>query len=84
MAPVIGLSAINGSGGPVAIRINGNCHDPEALATLVQRRVAESMNWRTHDTVSEYTWWSRNKLWEQSTHLSCGLCVMSQQIIGSP
>lgn len=41
--------------GPVAIHINGSSHDPEALATLVQRRVDESMNWRTHDTASEYT-----------------------------
>lgn len=41
--------------GSVAIHINGNSHDPEALATLVQRRVDESMNWRTHDTASEYT-----------------------------
>jgi hypothetical protein len=50
-------SAILGSsrGGPVAININGNSHDPEALATLVQRRVDEQMNWRTHDTESEYT-----------------------------
>ena len=44
-----------GGGGPVAIHINGSSHDPEALATLVQRRVDESMNWRTHDTSSEYT-----------------------------
>lgn len=42
-------------GGPVAININGNSHDPEALATLVQRRVDESMNWRAHDSESEYT-----------------------------
>ncbi|WP_375049483.1 phage tail tape measure protein [Bradyrhizobium sp. 8-10B] len=44
-----------GAGGNVAIHINGNSHDPEALATLVQRRVDESMNWRVHDTESEYT-----------------------------
>ncbi|MGY3511286.1 phage tail tape measure protein [Bradyrhizobium lupini] len=44
-----------GRGGPIAIHINGSSHDPEALATLVQRRVDESMNWRTHDTASEYT-----------------------------
>lgn len=44
-----------GAGGNVAIHINGNSHDPEALATLVQRRVDESMNWRAHDTESEYT-----------------------------
>lgn len=44
-----------GVGGNVAIHINGNSHDPEALATLVQRRVDESMNWRTHDSESEYT-----------------------------
>lgn len=43
------------SGGSVAIHINGNSHDPEALATLVQRRVDEAMNWRAHDTESEYT-----------------------------
>ncbi|MCA1397469.1 phage tail tape measure protein [Bradyrhizobium sp. BRP56] len=42
-------------GSNVAIHINGNSHDPEALATLVQRRVDESMNWRTHDSESEYT-----------------------------
>lgn len=41
--------------GPVAIHINGSSHDPEALAALVQRRVDESMNWRVHDTASEYT-----------------------------
>lgn len=41
--------------GSVAIHINGNSHDPEALATLVQRRVDESMNWRAHDSDSEYT-----------------------------
>ncbi|MCK1598815.1 phage tail tape measure protein [Bradyrhizobium sp. 164] len=44
-----------GSRGNVAIHINGNSHDPEALATLVQRRVDESMNWRAHDSESEYT-----------------------------
>lgn len=44
-----------GGGGPVSININGSSHDPEALATLVQRRIDESMNWRTHDTASEYT-----------------------------
>ncbi|MCW2358846.1 MULTISPECIES: phage tail tape measure protein [Bradyrhizobium] len=42
-------------GGSATININGNSHDPEALATLVQRRVDEQMNWRTHDTDSEYT-----------------------------
>ncbi|MBR1325737.1 phage tail tape measure protein [Bradyrhizobium ottawaense] len=44
-----------GSRGSVAIHINGNSHDPEALATLVQRRVDEKMNWRAHDSESEYT-----------------------------
>ncbi|MBR0789899.1 phage tail tape measure protein [Bradyrhizobium manausense] len=44
-----------GAGGNVAIHINGNSHDPEALATLVQRRVDEQMNWRVHDSESEYT-----------------------------
>lgn len=49
------LGLQRGGSGPVAIHINGNSHDPEALATLVQRRIDESMNWRTHDTASEYT-----------------------------
>jgi hypothetical protein len=53
--PGIGAGDIRSSGGPVAIHINGSSHDPEALATLVQRRVDESMNWRTHDTSSEYS-----------------------------
>jgi hypothetical protein len=44
-----------GGRGDVAIHINGGQHDPEALATLVQRRVDESMNWRAHDSESEYT-----------------------------
>jgi TP901 family phage tail tape measure protein len=44
-----------GGRGSVAIHINGNSHDPEALANLVQRRVDESMNWRAHDSESEYT-----------------------------
>jgi hypothetical protein len=39
----------------VAIHINRGSHDPEALATLVQRRIDESMNWRIHDSESEYT-----------------------------
>jgi hypothetical protein len=42
-------------GSGAQIHINGGSHDPEALATLVQRRIDESMNWRTHDTSSEYT-----------------------------
>ncbi|MFB6418218.1 MULTISPECIES: phage tail tape measure protein [Bradyrhizobium] len=46
---------VGGAAGPVSININGTSHDPEALATLVQRRIDESMNWRTHDTTSEYT-----------------------------
>ncbi|WP_439401435.1 phage tail tape measure protein [Bradyrhizobium sp. DASA03068] len=49
------LGLQRGGSGAVAIHINGNSHDPEALATLVQRRIDESMNWRTHDTESEYT-----------------------------
>ncbi|GEC14653.1 phage tail tape measure protein [Nitrobacter winogradskyi] len=44
-----------GSRGQVAINIHGGSHDPEALALLVQRRVDESMNWRTHESESEYT-----------------------------
>jgi TP901 family phage tail tape measure protein len=50
-----GAGDVRSSSGPVAIHINGSSHDPEALATLVQRRIDESMNWRTHDTSSEYT-----------------------------
>jgi hypothetical protein len=42
-----------GNSGQVAIHINGSNHDPESLATLVQRRVSESMNWRTHDVEHE-------------------------------
>jgi hypothetical protein len=56
VAPGIGAGdARMPPGGNIAIHIDGNSHDPEALATLVQRRVDESMNWRTHDTESEYT-----------------------------
>lgn len=54
--PTLGPGQMRGgSTGPVNIHINGSSHDPEALATLVQRRIDESMNWRTHDTASEYT-----------------------------
>jgi hypothetical protein len=49
-----GPGMVRGGSG-AQIHINGNSHDPEALATLVQRRIHESMNWRTHDTASEYT-----------------------------
>lgn len=59
VAPASGIPMrgdFGGAGrGNVAIHINGNSHDPEALATLVQRRVDESMNWRAHDSESEYT-----------------------------
>lgn len=44
-----GSAVLGNPGGPVAIHINGNSHDPEALATLVQRRIDEQMNWRIHD-----------------------------------
>ncbi|MET4320338.1 phage tail tape measure protein [Bradyrhizobium sp. RT5a] len=54
-APGIGGGMMRGGFGPAQININGSSHDPEALATLVQRRIDESMNWRTHDTASEYT-----------------------------
>lgn len=58
-APTSGVPIRGDFGGAgrasVAIHINGNSHDPEALATLVQRRVDESMNWRAHDSESEYT-----------------------------
>lgn len=52
-----GSALLSGGGnrGNVAININGNAHDPEALANLVQRRVDESMNWRTHDVSTEYS-----------------------------
>lgn len=57
-APRSGLpmrGGFGGGNGSVAIHINGNSHDPEALATLLQRRVDEAMNWRAHDTESEYS-----------------------------
>ncbi|MEH2517503.1 uncharacterized protein (TIGR02594 family) [Bradyrhizobium sp. AZCC 1610] len=54
-APMSGGPGGSGWGGQATIHINGNSHDPEALAALVQRRVDESMQWRTHDTESEYT-----------------------------
>ncbi|GMO36644.1 phage tail tape measure protein [Bradyrhizobium ottawaense] len=54
-SPGIGVGGMRGGFGPTQIHINGNSHDPEALATLVQRRIDESMNWRTHDSESEYT-----------------------------
>ncbi|WP_425906276.1 phage tail tape measure protein [Nitrobacter sp. TKz-YC02] len=44
-----GSAVLGNAGGPVAININGNSHDPEALATLVQRRIDEAMNWQMHD-----------------------------------
>lgn len=44
-----GSAVLSGAGGPVAININGNSHDPEALATLVQRRISEAINWQVHD-----------------------------------
>ncbi|WP_315729787.1 phage tail tape measure protein [Bradyrhizobium sp. SZCCHNRI2010] len=50
-----GGDARMGNGGQVAININGGSHDPHALALLVQRRIDEQMNWRAHDTESEYT-----------------------------
>ncbi|WP_316228285.1 phage tail tape measure protein [Bradyrhizobium sp. SZCCHNR1039] len=53
--PDAGIGGGRSASGNVAIHINGNSHDPEALATLVQRRVDESMNWRAHDSESEYT-----------------------------
>ena len=51
----MGPGVMRGGYGPTQIHINGSSHDPEALATLVQRRIDESMNWRTNDTSSEYT-----------------------------
>jgi TP901 family phage tail tape measure protein len=49
-----GLGGRGGRGGST-ININGGSHDAESLATLVQRRVDDSMQWRTHDSESEYT-----------------------------
>ncbi|ARQ95328.1 hypothetical protein [Bradyrhizobium phage BDU-MI-1] len=54
-SPGIGGGMMRGGFGPAQIHINGSSHDPEALATLVQRRIDESMQWRTHDGDSEYT-----------------------------
>lgn len=54
-SPGVGGGAMRGGFGPAHIHINGSSHDPEALATLVQRRIDESMQWRTHDGDSEYT-----------------------------
>lgn len=54
-SPGIGGGMMRGGFGPAQININGSSHDPESLATLVQRRIDESMNWRTHDGDSEYT-----------------------------
>ncbi|WP_409188482.1 hypothetical protein [Bradyrhizobium sp. RDM4] len=53
--PGAGADDVRSVPGNVAIHINGSSHDPEALANLVQRRIDESMNWRLHDTSSEYT-----------------------------
>jgi hypothetical protein len=39
-----GVRVARGSYCLVGYRINGNNHDLEALATLVQRRIDESMN----------------------------------------
>ena len=44
-----GSAVLSNPGGQVAININGNSHDPESLANLVQRRIDEQMNWRIHD-----------------------------------
>jgi len=55
--PGAGQWTMNGAGGsgPIAINIHGGSHDPEALAALVQKRVSEAMNWRTHDIDYEMT-----------------------------
>jgi TP901 family phage tail tape measure protein len=34
---------------PITMNIHGGGHDPEALASLVQRRIEESQKWRGHD-----------------------------------
>ncbi|MGY4500549.1 uncharacterized protein (TIGR02594 family) [Bradyrhizobium sp. GM24.11] len=46
-----------GSGNTIhnSFTVHAGQHDPEAVATLVQRRIDEAMNWRVHDTSSEYT-----------------------------
>jgi hypothetical protein len=50
-----GSAFLGGGNRHSVININGGSHDPETLATLVQRRVDESMNWRTHDVSTEYS-----------------------------
>jgi hypothetical protein len=44
-----------GGGGPVAIHINGGSQDPESLAALVQKRMEEAIQWRSHDVDSVMT-----------------------------
>jgi hypothetical protein len=44
-----------GSGFHAPITINGANQSPEEIATAVQRRIQEAMNWRTHDVESELT-----------------------------
>ena len=53
----LGLRGGAGSGNTIhnSFTVHAGQHDPEAVATLVQRRIDESMNWRTHDSTSEYT-----------------------------
>lgn len=43
------------SGFHAPITINGANQSPEEIATAVQRRIQEAMNWRTHDVESELT-----------------------------
>jgi hypothetical protein len=47
-----GMMRTSAGGGSTTIQINGNQHDPEALATLVQRRIDEQQNYRLHDVDS--------------------------------
>lgn len=51
----INPSMLRSGGSGATININGNSHDPEALANLVQRRIDEAYNWRTHDIEHEVT-----------------------------
>lgn len=52
------LGLRGGAGGNTVhnnIVVHAGEHDPEGVAVLVQRRINEEMNWRLHDTSSEYT-----------------------------
>lgn len=48
-----GGAGVSGFNAPITI--NGGSQSPEEIATAVQRRIQEAMNWRTHDVESELT-----------------------------